>query len=132
MPTILLKPSGDTYVSQWYANQNFSQSEYLAVGFEYRRRNVCRTLIRFDLDLPPDAELTRAVLMLHLHDIESADEVAIGVNRILTDYDNAAVTWNTAPAYVPVSGAFRVSCHGAGNCVETDITELARGWTQGN
>lgn len=130
MPVILLKPSGETYISQWYANRNFSQSERLCAGYEHGRRNVCKTLIRFDLNLPPDAELTRAVLALQLYDIESAKEVAVGVNRILSDYDNAAVTWNTAPSCVPVSGAFIVGGNDAGHCIEADITELARGWAQ--
>ena len=128
MPTILLQPSGDTYVSQWYSNQNFSQSKYLCVGFGCRGRN--EALIRFDLDLPPNAEIIRAVLMLHLHDIENANEVFIGVNRILDDYDNATVTWNTTPSYAPVSGSFRVSCRDAGKCVQADITELVREWAE--
>ena len=132
MPTTILKPSGDTYVSQWYSNQNFSQSEYLLVGFEYRRRNVCKSLLKFALPSPPaDMVLTRAVLMLPLKDIEGGHEVTINVNRVLNAYDNATVTWNTMPAYVPVSGTFTVDCHDAGHCVETDITELVKGWDQG-
>jgi hypothetical protein len=46
----------------------------------------------------------------HLHDIESGGEVSVGVNRIIANYRNATVTWNTAPSYVPVSGGFSVCC----------------------
>ena len=114
--------------------------ETLLVGYDLPAtgnapsEGAVRALMRFDLsDLPAEAMIESATLMLRLNASWDGPgtEVRCTFQPILGDWDESAVTWDTAPdagdriAWIAVP-------HAAWGWHSLDISELAQAWHQGS
>lgn len=131
-PTIL--SDKDTYISQWYPDNNFSTSialfvsQYRQVGDDYR------SLLQFDLStLPATIAIEKAELELTMYRNEIvSNTISVNGYRLLNSWQDNSVTWNTQPPYNPISdGSTAVSGNTPLGPVRIDITALAQGWFNG-
>ena len=92
-----------------------------------------RSLVAFDVSLPPGAQVRRARLRLFMHGLRSGGLDLYTVYAVTRPWREANATWNArANEYDRgrASGAVAIA-GGARQFVEWDVTEIVRGWASG-
>jgi hypothetical protein len=135
MAKVSILPFQDTYVSEWYANNNFGDeialfiSQYLKPGDDYR------SLLQFDLNIiPPASTIEEAILELTAYRNElSGMPINVTVHRLLGGWNQHSVTWNNQPETKPAPDGVGTIFSGPPNeTVCIDITDLVQGWYDGS
>ena len=100
MGILFLTPVDATYISQANPNQIFGPTDRLLVGRSAIPGDVFRSLIQFDISsVPPGSLITNATSRLFLVDKEAPIDQPLQINRLLSDFSQSTVTWNTAPPF---------------------------------
>ncbi len=119
-------PSADSYVDSSYATTNYGSATGLKIQFPSA---TSEALVKFDLSSISGKDVTNADLCLYFysHSIWLNNVQAF---RILEDWAENSVTWNTKPFYAaPATNSSVVLPVGAYRCF--DITSDVQGWCNG-
>lgn len=128
----------DAVVSYLVPNNNYGALEeiMLYAWTQDGILNTSRSLLDFDLSgIPPEARIDSAHLSLFFnytsgYGDEHSGETNFFIRRIISDWDESSVSWNTQPSATPVN---QVSVDGAGSPYqdfpEIDITTLIQDYT---
>ncbi len=88
-----LYPVADATIRSDAPDSNFGGATFVMAGSSNSGAIVGRGLFRFDLSgIPTNATVSNATLTLV--DVNSAGSGYFGLNRVLTNWDESAVTWN--------------------------------------
>lgn len=134
MASINFLPIQDTYVSEWYDNQNFGSSSALFIGQYQQPGDNHRSLLQFDLSaILPTCTIEKAELHLHLYRNEIAGESALlNVHRLLNNWFQLQVNWANQPPFDNSSDAsIMLSSTTPIGLLTIDITHLVQGWHDG-
>jgi hypothetical protein len=88
-------------------------------------------LLRFSVDLPPDAQVLQAYVLLERASGGEAlsSEVDLGASRITERWSSASVAWADRPRFGPASGQTHVA-RAAGRLTRVDVRDLVTGWAR--
>ncbi|WPC41510.1 DNRLRE domain-containing protein [Clostridium sp. JS66] len=137
--SIIIFPTDSVYISQFYQNTNFGASNQLFTGqYLVTVKNHCkldayRTLLKFSINLPCSSTICSAILYLFINRKDKPDnefspqKVTIFENE--DDFNQATVTWNTAPSTSITPYFFNVIDSDVGSYIPIDITGLVQGWS---
>jgi len=101
---LVFKPSADTYVYLYHKDNNYGGSRIITVY----NNNRSRGMVAFDLsEIPAGATIISANLSLYYYNYGLVNPIGreITCHRILEDWNEWTVTWNTQPASDPVECA---------------------------
>jgi len=124
---LVLEPIFDTYVTEVQPNDNFLGSKKLELSYDndsYSHLRDSRTIILFNLSyIPAESIIISTKLNLYYYDynIINPSGREITCHRILEDWDETAVTYNTMPYSDPVEFASTNAPSGFG-WVEWNVT----------
>lgn len=122
--TTAVNPSQDSYVDQANPATNYGTNTSLQVSGI--AGNQFRSFVQFDITaLPTVAEK----VIIRLYNASTQSVPAGVVYRVTSSWDQATVTWNTAPGYTENWGTVAYAT-GAGY-KELDITTLYNAWQAG-
>lgn len=135
MAVVSLLPFQDTYISEWYANNNFGSSIALFVSQYVQPGDDYRSLLQFNLNQIPSAStIEKAVLELTVYRNEvSALPVTVAAYRLLNCWTQYSVNWDNQPksAEAP-DGMLNIPSGLTTGKVFIDVTSLVRGWYNGS
>jgi len=110
-----INPCADTYVSSSAPDDNYGSSQTLYVGSNYK------ALLKFDLSQYQSKQIAYAVLKIKTSGGSNYADAVIELHRVLEDWNESDVTYNTLPDYSDVVVA-NVTISGVGSWYEFDIT----------
>ncbi|MGI6452392.1 MAG: DNRLRE domain-containing protein [Syntrophomonadaceae bacterium] len=134
---VVLTPSQDAYISEWYPKTNFGDSPVLFVSNYQKRNDVYRSLIQFDLfdrrrrPIPPRCRIEKATLELKVFRNEVCGRIDLKLFRVLENWRENRVTWDNQPDIARRPAAVERIREGFFGTVKFDITDLVRGWHSG-
>lgn len=140
LASLFLLPTHNAYISEWYPDQNFGSSIALFTGRYIQPRDGYRSLLKFDLSsLPATSTINSAHLDLYMFRNETSPTGEyIAVLRLLNNWSQSTLTWNTQPPFNPSplspiweSGKYINSSTPLGP-VSIDVTDLVTGWYDGS
>ncbi|WP_427338457.1 DNRLRE domain-containing protein [Caloranaerobacter sp. DY30410] len=135
MATKILYPSSDVYIAEYYPDTNFANSVALFVGQFASAGDDYRSLIKFDLNqLEPTSTISSAKLKLYVYTTNlTSSPTQVSIYRLIEDFDEQTVTWNTKPAYDAAVVAVDATTITSGytGWVTFDITSLVQDWHSG-
>jgi CSLREA domain-containing protein len=127
LSAVTLYAIADASVDEVSGNTNLGHAHTLEVQY-LSSRQVRRCLIRFNLGaaLPSEAIIESARMELYLEGSQGAGSVNLVASRILQDWTEGSVTWNTRPSTgsPTASGLFGASTGYQG----MDVTQIAKAW----
>ncbi|WP_141694280.1 DNRLRE domain-containing protein, partial [Desulfosporosinus sp. BG] len=138
MASIDVFPTDSVYISQFYHNTNFGTVNQLFTGqYIVSKINRCkpdayRTLLKFNINLLCSDTICSARLFLFVNRKDKSDAdlapqtVTIYENE--SDFNQATVTWDTAPNTIISPYSFNVTDSDVGSYIEIDIKDLVQGW----
>lgn len=137
MPHIVFIPSADTYIAEYYPNENFHLSSALFLSRYQQPGDIYRSLITMGLYAPVgnidynctilDAQLQ---LMVYRNEIPSGS-IDVTVHRILQEWDAAFVTWNSQPLASAAPDATTSITAGYTGLLSIDVSNLIKDWWTG-
>lgn len=141
MPKAIFSPSANTFISQYYPEQNYNCSYNLFVGQFRQSGDIYRSLLRFGSSnsiaplnqIPSASIINEAILQLAIekNEIPSGASVRLNVFSIVQPWDSRVVIWNNQPLFQAVcEGSVTITPEYA--TVEVDLTSLVRDWLEGN
>lgn len=124
-----INPTEDAYVSQFYANTNFGGEPYLYTNRYQGPADEYQSLLKFDglhNDFFCDDRFFHrdrrfCKLRLHIYRNELPFPITLFVHRVLGDWSEFQVTWNTRPAIDPVPIGSVIVHPGNFTSIEIDI-----------
>lgn len=134
MPTTIISPTADAYISLLNPNTNFGFSSLLFTGRFVQPNDVFRSLLKFNLSgvVPPGNTVISAFLNLLVYRKDQPDASLspqpVDVFTNVSDFSEDTVTWNTAPAINPTIYSINVTDTDVGNYISIDITNLVIDW----
>ncbi|OPJ55355.1 DNRLRE domain-containing protein [Clostridium chromiireducens] len=134
MPSVILSPIADAYISLLNPNTNFGFSSLLFTGRFVQPNDLFRSLLKFDLTnaVPPGNTIISASLNLFVSRKDLPDAVlspqTVSVFTNASDFSEATVTWNNAPAINPTIYSKNVTDANVGNYIGIDITNVVIDW----
>jgi hypothetical protein len=133
MAVITLLPTNAIYVAEWYPDTNFFQTEALFVGQYQQIGDDYRSLLRFNLDnIPLISTIVKAELQLFMYRNEVQNSAALTVHRILNQWLETTVTWDSQPLYqAAAEDSIRINNNTPLGPQFFDLTGLAAGWNNG-
>ncbi|MGE5398050.1 MAG: DNRLRE domain-containing protein [Chitinophagales bacterium] len=137
MAFIVFTPVQDAMISEYYPNVNYTDFSELFIGRFSGPGDSYRSLIQFNLAslgcnfIPLGSSINSAVLQVFAWKNQILTTATISVYGLLQSWDEKNVTWNTQP------GNYHVSCNtalaaGFTGFFQVDITDLGKGWYNGN
>ncbi len=135
MAAITFLPIMDTYISEWYAGQNFGFNQALFVGQYRQSGDDYRSLMQFDLSsIPKNSTIEKAELQLTLYRNEvTSDNIDLSVHRLLNKWSSYTINWNTHPPFSPFrDGSVSIDQTTPLGLQSIDISNLVRGWYDGS
>ena len=127
LSTVTLYAIADASIDEVFGDTNLGHAHTLEVQY-LSSRQVRRCLIRFNLGaaLPSDAIIDSARLELYLEGSQGAGSVNLVASRILQNWTEGSVTWNTRPSTgsPTASGLFGPSTGYQG----MNVTSIAQAW----
>lgn len=135
MAKVSLLPCQDAYVSEWYANTNFSSSIALFVSQYLQSGDDYRSLLQFTFEqIPPTSTIEQAILELTVYRNEvSGFPINISAHRLLYRWNQYSVTWNSQPRFTEIPDSLvSISSSAPPGKVFFDLTDLVRGWYDGS
>ncbi len=133
--SITFLPNMGTYISEWYAGQNFAYSQALFVSQFQQTGDKYRSLLRFDLSgIPKTSTIEKAELLLTLYRNEvTSNGIYVSVHRLLNKWLDHTVTWDTQPPFSPFwDGDLGIDQTTPLGLYSIDISDLVRGWYDGS
>ncbi|WP_139356814.1 DNRLRE domain-containing protein, partial [Clostridium beijerinckii] len=134
MPTAILVPIADAYISLLNPNTNFGFSSLLFTGRFVQPNDLFRSLLKFNLtgSLPSGSIITNASLNLFVFRKDLPDAVlspqTVSVFTNASDFSEDTVTWNNAPAINPTIYSTNVTDADVGMYISINITNLVIDW----
>lgn len=135
MSSIDIYASDDTYICNYYCNENYSKSTCLLVGNNIDKnieKGVKAALLYFDLSsLDKSQNIDKAELYLHLNSEYSINEdmnFYLEIYRVLDCYDQSKVVWKTAPNIEDTNHGIKITNGDINNYIKIDITTILRRW----
>lgn len=137
MVSTIIHTCETTYVSLAQPDQNYCSEANLSIDNPPLVNNRYTGLIKFALPAAPSGMiLLQATLSLYVTQTGISlpcNGRAILVYNNLADFSADTVTWNTRPTTSgSSSGGTNICASSAGRYTTIDITELAKGWENGN
>jgi hypothetical protein len=129
MATVNLQTTGTTFVSSLLATNNLSFSTVIVAGTDPIYLDSI-SFLKFDLSSIPAETVTNATLRLFVIAKKAAPSTVV-VNRVTSDFDINAVTYNTRPPYVPTGSSTIVTAGEVLQFIDIDITNLINQWLSG-
>lgn len=129
MPSLVLLPKHNTYISSRKPGKNFITSNYLYAGTEFQG-SIHRILLEFDLGpLPEGIIVNSANLKIYADYMEKGKHGFFAPYIIITHWNEMQVTWDTQP---------QIDTSAAGNTIEVlsygwytwNITSVVQFWSQ--
>lgn len=121
---VTLNPTDDASVNSWNNNANLN-GDTLYVSTNYDERSF----LKFNLSsIPPDAVIINATLKLYRYQGNGNDTFCI--ERVLGDWNETSITYNTMPSTSPYACYDIPSGEGIWDIF--DITSLVQGWVNGS
>ena len=141
MPKAIFSPSENTFISQYYPDQNYNRSQNLFVGQFRQSGDIYRSLLRFGSSnsiaplnqIPSGSIISKASLQLAIekNEIPSGTSIRLNVFSISQPWDSRVVIWNNQPLFQPVCEGSVTIAPGYAT-IEVDLTSLVRDWLEGN
>ncbi|WP_449445654.1 DNRLRE domain-containing protein [Ureibacillus acetophenoni] len=94
-PWIDVNQAEDTFVAS-STTSNFHNTDYLSVGYDTNLGKT-RSLLKFNLPLIPNGEVTDA--QLQLEQISNSAATQVNVHQITAPFTTSTVTWTNQPTY---------------------------------
>jgi len=113
---VSLNPIADSYVSSSAPDSNYGSSQTLRVGANYK------TLLRFDLSQCQGKRIAYARLKIKVSGGSDYANAIIELHRILSDWNESEVTYNTLPSYSNEVAA-NITISSIGTWYEFDLTD---------
>jgi hypothetical protein len=135
MATLIYTASQDSYISEWYPQQNFAASNTLFTGQYLRSGDIYRSLLKFDLsDIPRGCSIEEAELQLFLTRNEAGSEkISITVHYLLNYWNQNYVTWANQPLFnAHPDGAVSINKDTPEGFLSIDISNLVARWYNGS
>lgn len=121
---VTLNPTDDASVNNWNNNATIN-GDTLYVSTNYDERSF----LKFNLSsIPPDAVIINATLKLYRYQGNGNDTFCI--ERVLGDWNETSITYNTMPSTSPYACYDIPSGEGIWDIF--DITSLVQGWVNGS
>lgn len=130
MANLNLQTTGTTFVSSLLATYNLSFSAVIVAGTDPIYLDSI-SFLKFDLSSIPVESVTSAILRLFVFAKNGALPSTVVVNRVTSDFDINAVTYNTRPPYVPTGSTTMVTAGEVLQFIDIDITDLVNQWLNG-
>ena len=111
-----INPCADTYVSSSAPDDNYGSSQTLYIGTNYK------ALLKFDLSQYQSKQIAYAVLKIKTSGGSNYADAVIELHRVLEDWNESDVTYNTLPNYSDVVAA-NITISGIGTWYEFDVTD---------
>ncbi|VAV85753.1 hypothetical protein MNBD_DELTA01-135 [hydrothermal vent metagenome] len=130
---VTLQPADgkDAHIAALDPTTNYGAFEYLTANWTGTGSIDDKGLLEFDLTSLAGANIIDATLSFY-HVFNSGNGATFDLFRNTAAWDEAAVTWDSAPAYDAVSAAsLSISDDNVGVWRDWDITALVQGWTSG-
>lgn len=135
MSSIDIYASDDTYICNYYCNENYSKSPCLLVGNNIDKnieRGVKVALLYFDLSrIDKNQSIDKAELYLYLNSEYSVKldmNFYLEIYRVLDCYNQSEVIWNTAPNIEDTNHGIKITNSDINNYIKVDITTILRRW----
>lgn len=128
-----LTPVKNIYVSQYFPDKNYylSKDKTLFVGQFKGQGDSYRTLMHFDLTKLVNRSFDRVYLFMNITRNEiPAGIVTFGIYRILKDWDEKTVTWNSLPPVLPVPELSFPVVNSWTGLITIDMTRLVLQWLE--
>ncbi len=134
MARVTLLPIQETYISEWYAKDNFADGSCLNIGQYRQPGDVYRSILKFRLQgLPKCCSLEKAELELTMYRNEVIDVTDVTVQRLSSTWQEKTVTWDTQPLCFPeVAGKIGVDPKTPMGKLKIDLSNLVKGWYDGS
>jgi len=132
--TITLLPFHDSYIAEWYAQDNFAGESCLNLSQFRQTGDNYRSLLKFRLDaIPGGCSIEKAELELTMYRNEVKDAIDITVQRLLSRWHEKSVNWDTQPLHSPeIAGKIRVDANTPMGALRMDLSGLVKGWHDGS
>lgn len=130
MATQTILSSGTSFVSDAFANVNFSASTSMIAGINPVYSN-CISLLQFTILPLPAVSVDRAVLRLFVMYKTGIEPTPVLINRVTSPFETATVTYNTMPALEATAYALNINMSDVMRYVEIDVTALVNQWLDG-
>jgi hypothetical protein len=135
LPTRIIRPLKDAYISEFYANRNFGGSRVLYISQFQQPGDDYRSLLQFSLNSIPRGRRilsARLQLTVYRNEIPAGSSINVRLRRVLRFWRENSVTWNNQPASALFT-TFRISSRTApGTTISVNITSLVRRWYNGS
>lgn len=128
-----LTPVKNIYVSQYFPDKNYglSKDKTLFVGQFKGQGDSYRSLMHFDLTKLVERAFESVYLFMNITRNEiPAGIIQLGIYRVLKDWDEKTVTWNSLPPVVPVPELSFPVVNGWTGLITVDITRLVLLWLE--
>lgn len=125
----------DATVLQGYPDLRFGTNADMWAGYDtcLSSPGATRSMVKFDLaPIPAGGSIITATLRLNVVGACGPSDASahISTHRVISDWAEASVTWNTKPEFADAYGGQPIARDGRG-WYEFDVTELARAWWDG-
>ena len=131
-----LTPGQNVYIAQGYPTSNFLTSPNLFISRYTGVGDIYRTLMQFYIPGTYEfqiASLNAANLILYVYRNEiPAGSINASVYRLLNNFNESTVTWNTQPPFAAVADGVTSVASGFTGALDIDITNLVQGWYDGS
>lgn len=135
-----MTPSQNVYISEYFTDENFSDSPYLYISRFGGAGDIYRTLMQFEFDLccannviPKVTTIKSAKLQLDVFEnLISSGEITLSVYRIYNAFSESFVTWSTQPTFSQAADATVSISSGFSGTLEVDLLNLVKGWHDGS
>lgn len=124
----------NTYISKFYANQNFGVEPFLYFGQYKQPGDLYRSLFKFSLrSLPHDAKIFSAqvIFTIYRNEIQAGKAIFADLQAPLSSWSELSVTWNNQPHFSHVNSFYLSPANVPGSSIAVDATSLVINWQKG-
>lgn len=124
----------DTFISSILPNTNYGTGLGLLVGQYSAANDIYRSLLKIDINsLPILATINYAYLKLYIYRNDQINiQKNIKIYRLISNFDENTVTFNTAPSYSSVILGNHTITNEINTYIRLNITDLVTGWYNGS
>lgn len=135
MNTVIVPLTKGLYISEYYRERNFINSEVLFVGRFKGKGDIYRSLVYFDIEylneiIPPYSLIQSACLKMHIvrNDLLDGQKAKICVYPVIKPWRDDGVKWNDQPEFDKKEEFALMVKDGLYGGIDFDITVLAKDW----
>ncbi|MEN6350870.1 MAG: DNRLRE domain-containing protein [Syntrophomonas sp.] len=129
-----IQSTHSTYISKYYANQNFGVEPYLYFGQYKQAGDIYRSLIKFSLrSIPHTAKIYSAqvIFTIYRNEIQAGKAIFADLQAALNPWSEFSVTWNSQPLFSHVNSFYLSPANVPGSSIAVDATSLVINWQKG-